>query len=453
MGIAVAVLALVGVVAGMTVAPAAFADHPTGEVSNLAGTSMPGCEETEQCFSPSTITIDAGGEVTWSNDDTVVHTITGGSLTDIGPDGTFDSGLLDPGSTFSRWFGEAGEYPYFCMLHPWMAGTVVVQGTTHGHGPELPEARLTLDKVTERVSEGDSVVVSGVLAAAGGNGAPIASETIRVMEGSSGEVLVSLVTGDDGRFEWVMTDPLRGGQSIYAAYEGGSHGQAESDRYDVQVDALEIPGEPSESYIAFDPVPATIHAGEPVTFTGSLSSGDSALPSKLVWIWEGEDQSRILGYSVTDAQGGFAVQWTGAGLPEADLEVYAAFRGDSWYAESQSSAQTSAFAYRATAGVTISEGAAASRSCAQANTCYDPHTVTIGIEGEVTWSNGDQTAHTVTSGTQMGGSPLFESGDISAGETFAHTFQEAGEYPYRCTIHPWMAGIVSVQEPADDAGP
>lgn len=354
---AVAVLVLVGVIAGMTAAPAAFADHPITEISNLAGTSMPGCEESDQCFSPSTITIDAGGEVVWSNDDTAVHTITSGVLTDIGPNGIFDSGLLNPGSTFSRWFGEAGEYPYFCMLHPWMAGTVVVQGAGDGHGPELPEAQLTLDAPAAQVSEGDSMVVSGMLAAAGNNGAPIAGETILVKDGSSDEVLISLVTDDGGRFEWVLTDPLRGAQSIYAAYEGGSHGQAESSAYDVQVDALDIPDEPSESYITFDQIPATIHAGEPVTFTGSLSSGDSAVPSKLIWIWKGGNQSSILGYAVTDSQGGFAVQWTGTELPEADLEIYAAFRGDSWYTESQSSTQTSSFAYRTAAEATMSEGA------------------------------------------------------------------------------------------------
>lgn len=450
--VAAAILVLVGAVAGMTAVPVALADHPTAEISNLAGTSVPGCEETDQCFSQSTVTIDAGGEVSWSNDDTVVHTITSGVLTDIGPNGVFDSGLLGPGATFSHWFGEAGEYPYFCMLHPWMTGTVVVQGTTEEHAPELPEAQLRLDAPAAEVSEGDSMVVSGTLAAAGDNGAAIAGETVLVREESSGEVLVALVTDDEGRFEWVLTDPLRGAQSIYAAYEGGSHDQAESSKYDVQVDALDIPSEPSESQIAFDQVPATIHAGEPVTFTGSLSSGDSALPSKLVWIWEGEDPSRILGYAVTDAQGGFAVQWTGTGLPEADLEIYAAFRGDSWYAESQSSGQTASFAYRTAAEVAVS-GGATSQSCAETNTCFDPHTVTIGVEGEVTWSNGDRATHTVTSTTQADGSPLFDSGHLSAGMTFSHTFEEAGEYAYRCSIHPWMAGTVSVQEPAVDASP
>ena len=449
--VAAAVLVLVGAVAGMTAAPAAFADHPTAEISNLAGTSVPGCEETDRCFSQSTVTIDAGGEVTWSNDDTVVHTITSGILTDIGPNGVFDSGLLGPGATFSHWFGEAGEYPYFCMLHPWMSGTVVVQGTTEEHGPELPEARLTLDAQVAQVSEGDSMVVSGMLVGSD-NGAAIAGETILVREGSSGEVLVALVTDDDGRFEWVLTDPQQGTQEVYATYEGGSHGQAEGSGYSVQVDPLDVPGEPSESYITFDQVPATIHAGEPVTFTGSLSSGDSAIPSKLVWIQEGEDLSKIIGYAITDAQGGFAVQWTGTGLPEADLQIYAAFQGDPWYTESQSSGQTASFAYRTAAEVTISEGAT-SRSCAETNTCFDPHTVTIGVEGEITWSNDDRTTHTVTSTTQSDGSPLFDSGHLSAGATFSHTFEEAGGYTYRCSIHPWMAGTVSVQEPAADAGP
>jgi len=97
-------------------------------VSVPAGTSIPGCEETNECYIPYEVTIDVGGEITWSNDDTAAHTVTSGNPAD-GPDGLFDSSLFMAGSTFSVKFDdyEPGNYNYFCMVHPWMEGIVVVQ--------------------------------------------------------------------------------------------------------------------------------------------------------------------------------------------------------------------------------------------------------------------------------------------------------------------------------------
>ena len=119
---------LLAIVAGVTAANPAFADHPTATVSTPEGTSVPGCEETNECYLPYEVTIDVGGEVTWTNDDTAAHTVTSGTPAE-GPDGLFDSSLFMAGSTFSVKFDgyEPGSYNYFCMVHPWMEGIVIVQ--------------------------------------------------------------------------------------------------------------------------------------------------------------------------------------------------------------------------------------------------------------------------------------------------------------------------------------
>ncbi|MDH3617659.1 MAG: PEFG-CTERM sorting domain-containing protein [Nitrosopumilus sp.] len=116
---------LFAIAAGMFANPA-FADHATASVSTPAGTSVPGCETTNECYIPYEVTVDVGGVVTWSNDDTAAHTVTGGSAAD-GPSGVFDSSLFMAGTTFSHEFEAVGEYPYFCMVHPWMEGIVTVQ--------------------------------------------------------------------------------------------------------------------------------------------------------------------------------------------------------------------------------------------------------------------------------------------------------------------------------------
>jgi len=115
-------LGLLVIVAGLAATmPSAFA----AEVSVPAGTSVPGCEETNECWSPAEISVGVGETVTWSNDDTAAHTVTSGSAVD-GPDDIFDSSLFMAGTTFEVTFDTEGTFPYFCMVHPWMAGTVIV---------------------------------------------------------------------------------------------------------------------------------------------------------------------------------------------------------------------------------------------------------------------------------------------------------------------------------------
>ena len=80
-------------------------------------------------FQPNRIQLPAGDTVTWRNDDLEAHTVTSGS--DGVPDNKFNSSpnfipLITPGATFSHTFIQAGEYPYFCLLHPNMVGTVTV---------------------------------------------------------------------------------------------------------------------------------------------------------------------------------------------------------------------------------------------------------------------------------------------------------------------------------------
>jgi len=94
-------------------------------VSVPAGSAVPGCEETLECYLPYEVTVNVGQTVTWNNDDSAAHTVTSGSV-DAGLTGIFDSGLFMSGSTFEFTFDEPGKYDYFCMVHPWMTGIVNV---------------------------------------------------------------------------------------------------------------------------------------------------------------------------------------------------------------------------------------------------------------------------------------------------------------------------------------
>ena len=151
----------------LSISPAAFAQS-TASVSAPTGTSVPGCEETDECYIPYEVTVDVGGEVTWSNDDTAAHTVTSGTPAD-GPDGLFDSSLFMAGSTFSVKFDgyEPGSYDYFCMVHPWMTGIVVVQEAgaeemEEVHGEEHEEKEMSMEgaaTATGMLSDGTTVSI------------------------------------------------------------------------------------------------------------------------------------------------------------------------------------------------------------------------------------------------------------------------------------------------------
>ncbi|MGY5140082.1 MAG: PEFG-CTERM sorting domain-containing protein [Candidatus Nitrosopumilus sp. Bin_571-38] len=109
--------------------PGAFADHSEVTIEAAQGSGAPGCEDTaEGCYIPSTATVDVGGVVIFSNTDSAAHTFTSGDPTM--PDTVqvlFDSGLAMAGSTFEWSPTEVGTVPYFCMVHPWMQGIIIVQ--------------------------------------------------------------------------------------------------------------------------------------------------------------------------------------------------------------------------------------------------------------------------------------------------------------------------------------
>lgn len=98
---------------------------PAKFVSITRGSSIPGCEKANLCYDPPNAEIFAGGEIIWRNDDLSPHTVTSGIVI-TGPDGNFDSGLISVGEVFSHRFDDTGEFPYFCMIHPWATGKVTV---------------------------------------------------------------------------------------------------------------------------------------------------------------------------------------------------------------------------------------------------------------------------------------------------------------------------------------
>lgn len=110
-----------------------FAENVSVSVQD--GTSIQGCETNNECYTPYEVTIDVGDKVTWQNKDMAFHTVTSGNPVD-GQDALFDSGIFKIDEEFSYKFDEPGNFNYFCTLHPWMEGVVVVQKVSAENGTE-----------------------------------------------------------------------------------------------------------------------------------------------------------------------------------------------------------------------------------------------------------------------------------------------------------------------------
>jgi LPXTG-motif cell wall-anchored protein len=92
----------------------------TVAVGGPASAATHGVSIADFSFSPSTITINVGDTVVWTNNGPSAHTTTSNS-------GAWDSGVLADGASFSHTFNSAASFPYHCDIHPTMTGTVVVQ--------------------------------------------------------------------------------------------------------------------------------------------------------------------------------------------------------------------------------------------------------------------------------------------------------------------------------------
>ena len=150
----------------------------THVVETAQGSGGPGCEETNECYIPYSITIFTGDTVQWDNVDTAAHTVTSGSMQE-GATGVFDSSLFMAGESFEFTFTEAGTYDYFCMVHPWMTGIVIVNDVTEMVVIEEPtEEPVTMEpEPLPEPETSSSLPTSLTISAPEGSGVPGCEET------------------------------------------------------------------------------------------------------------------------------------------------------------------------------------------------------------------------------------------------------------------------------------
>jgi len=148
---------LFAIVAGIgSTTPAAFADHT--EVTIVpdpgSGSNTDDCVDIEHgCYVQGIATVDVGGVVIFSNDDTAAHTMTSGTPGGGDAMEAFDSGMVITGNSWEFSPDTVGEFPYFCMIHPWMEGVLIVQEA----GAEEHDVELMVTITDSVVDDGTQV--------------------------------------------------------------------------------------------------------------------------------------------------------------------------------------------------------------------------------------------------------------------------------------------------------
>ena len=110
-------------IVGTTIIGGEKLKEDSNTVEILVGSGVP--RDDEKYLKPQSMIIKKGQIVIWDNVDSAAHTITSGTP-EGGPDGNFDSNLFMFGNKFEHKFEKKGTYRYFCLVHPWKEGKIIV---------------------------------------------------------------------------------------------------------------------------------------------------------------------------------------------------------------------------------------------------------------------------------------------------------------------------------------
>ncbi len=161
-----ALFGLLALVAILGIAPAFGQTANEIDMAKGAGASASaGCVATNNCFYPNPLSVTPGTTVTWKNTGDASHYVTSGQPSDNTTGTVFDSGnLIKIGGTYQFTFANAGTFNYFCTVHPWMTGQVIVGAastTANSNNTETSGENMSgMTMLTAKASDGTTVTIS-----------------------------------------------------------------------------------------------------------------------------------------------------------------------------------------------------------------------------------------------------------------------------------------------------
>jgi plastocyanin len=193
-----AVFGVLTLVAILAIAPSAFADSGTNVNISAGAGASPNCSQANNCFNPDVTHVTPGTTVTWQNNDKVSHTVTSGNPSDNQTGTIFDSSLIASGKSFSFTFTNPGTYNYFCQVHPWMTGEVIVgaaattSNTTSSNTPTMPSTTPSMNMSSNTTMNMSSNTTMSSTPASTTSNTPTMPSTSPNMNMSSGTTMSSM---------------------------------------------------------------------------------------------------------------------------------------------------------------------------------------------------------------------------------------------------------------------
>jgi plastocyanin len=375
-------------------------------------------------YSPNPATVSSGSTVIWSNVDDDPHSATA-------DDGSFSTGILEPGESGQAVINaEPGAaISYHCDVHPEMRGILQVSDAAGNNvlpgNVAMPSQSIGLTSSLLQISDQPLAVghYTTVSENAGNNmiQLSIAGNTTITLPNST----ETTVTNDTGNVTITFTES---GMGILDAQIYMTTGDGSENATIIVAEFFSGKNAPGRGLASFS-----------TASTGRLAPLDS-----IVAIVLDEDQpdgsSRVSFF-----------EWNaGPVIDNSELEtpVNSSENGTS---DNQTTTTPipSMGADEGGGGSNTIEVSITSGSSSKTDNAFDPNPVQASVGDTVVWTNDDTTPHTVTSGSNAQSDGKFDSSPnlnplLAPGETFEHTFEEEGEYPYYCQLHPNMVGTVSV---------
>ena len=378
-------------------------------------------------YSPKDLAVAVGASVRFVNVGARKHTVT---ATDL----SFDSGLMVTGDVYSRTFGTAGTYPYYCDLHPGMIGTVTV-GTGGGSAgttptptptpatPPPPAAPGAVNIIDYDYSPKDLSVAPGASVRFVNVGVKKHTVTANDFSFDSG----LMATGD----VYSRTFSLVGTYPYFCDLHPDMVGSITvTDSAGAATSWPALPGVPSSLlYNEVYNLKTGTYSVEIVASLADIRSGNSALWSVIL---QGVRAGTITAADVPPNIVSFIEsQYSRLGGPPASFRA----------------AAPTATPTKPASAPTATRPAAAPVAAGEVQAIdfdYNPRTITVQPGTSIRFVNTGKARHTVTA---IDGS--FDSGLMAKGDAYTRTFSTPGTYDYLCVLHPEMIGTVQV---ADEAG-
>lgn len=439
-------------------------------------------------FSPVKVAVSAGGVVTWTNQDDKAHTVTA-------TNGSFDSGPINPGQSWSHRFSAAGTFAYYCMFHTDMRGTVSVpdrSGTAPPPSPTVAGAKPApgaqgAHQMPVGARAASPVTVTGVGAS---------SHRVAISDSAFSPAVLNARVGDKvtwvngGRMPHTVTGgpwdaQLMPGQSFTTVLRAAGTIDYVCSYHPSMRGTVKItpapPGTklpPPSAAQAGSAAPARAAAPAPATAPGAQQhtvtiSGNAYLPDPLVarvgdsvtWVNKDPIPHTVTGgpwNAMIQPGGQFSAVLREPGTVNYECTLHPGMSGSVQIKPAAPGtkvppATPAAPGKHGAVPAPVADASAVKHLVTIKDFTYSPQTLEARVGDTVTFVNKDSAPHTATAKGKS-----FDSGMLGQGDEFTLKLTEAGTLEYLCTYHPTMVGKIVIRAPGapatsaskhDDAAP